>query len=171
MFCQHLAERVASLCCLYSRSPPVKGSLLAAEWFLQAGVSGSLQLVCHHGCFNPLSDNVLRGGQGLLSVSLFPGDVFLLTGSFLFHQRRQNLLTGSSMFHQKNLNGCRQWESRQDEQQDRRRASLKGSLSCKLLTPPERRQEHRREAFREQIPLISVNHSQHKRSCARCVRG
>lgn len=64
MFCSHLAERVASLCCLYSRSPPVKGSLLAAECFLQAGVSGSLQLVCHHGCFNPLSDNVLRGGSG-----------------------------------------------------------------------------------------------------------
>lgn len=36
MFCSHLAERVASLCCLYSRSPPVKGSLLAAECFLQA---------------------------------------------------------------------------------------------------------------------------------------
>lgn len=32
----------------------------------------------------------MGGGQGLLSVSLFPGDVFLLTGSFLFHQRRQN---------------------------------------------------------------------------------
>lgn len=46
------------------------------------------------------------GGQGLLFVSLFPENVFLLTGSFLFHQR-QNLLTGSYLFHQK-LSGFRQ---------------------------------------------------------------